>query len=68
MSLSRLVNVDWRTSKSCAGSNCVEVGAVEDSIAVRDSKNPAGPVLMYSLQEWRDFLAGAKNGDFDDLA
>ena len=61
------VNVDWRTSRSCGGGNCVEVGAVEGGIAVRDSKDPQGAVLRYTADEWRDFVAGAKNGDFDDL-
>jgi hypothetical protein len=35
---------------------------------VRDSKNPDGAVLLYTAAEWRDFITGAKNGDFDDLA
>lgn len=61
------VNVDWRTSKSCTSGNCVEVAALGDSIAIRDSKSPSSAVLLYIANEWRDFIAGAKNGDFDDL-
>ena len=67
MRLSRPVSVDWRTSKSCAGGNCIQVAAINGSIALRDSKDPNGPVLMYSTEEWQEFLAGAKNGDFDSL-
>jgi hypothetical protein len=63
-----LSTVDWRTSRSCANGNCVQVGAVGDgSVAIRDSKSPGGAVLLYTAGEWQDFLAGAKNGDFDDL-
>jgi hypothetical protein len=36
-------------------------------VAVRDSKNPNGPVLNYTTAEWRAFLDGAKKGEFDDL-
>jgi len=34
-------------------------------VAVRDSKNPAHPVQVYSATEWREFIAGVKNGEFD---
>jgi hypothetical protein len=34
-------------------------------MAVRDSKHPDGPVLRFSAEEWRAFLAGAKTGEFD---
>jgi hypothetical protein len=36
-------------------------------VAVRDSKDPDGPVLLYTRAEWRAFLHGAKAGEFDDL-
>ena len=63
----RPVTGDWRVATSCAGGNCVQVAAIGDEIAVRDSKNPDGPVLMYSVEEWQAFLDGAKKGDFDSL-
>ena len=63
-----LNSADWRTSSFCTNGSCVQVAAVDDgTIAVRDSKNPDGAVLLYTPAEWRDFLAGAKSGDFDDL-
>ncbi len=58
----------WRTSTMSAGGNCVEVAPAGGMVAVRDSKNPAGPVLYYTGDEWRAFLGGAKQGEFDDLA
>jgi len=51
--------------RSCEGGGaCVEAGKME-VVAVRDSKNPDGPVLIFDMTEWRDFIWGAKNGQFD---
>ena len=36
-------------------------------IAVRNSRNPTGPALIYTRAEIAAFLTGAKNGEFDDL-
>jgi hypothetical protein len=46
---------------------CVELAAIDGSIAVRDSKDPAGPVLHFTRGEMLAFLQGAKAGEFDDL-
>jgi hypothetical protein len=48
--------------------NCVEVAAIDGGIAVRDSKDPAGPVLHFTRGEILAFLQGAKAGEFDDMA
>lgn len=45
--------------------NCVEVAFVEEAIAVRDSKNPQGPALIFTAAEWDAFVGGAKDGEFD---
>jgi len=37
-------------------------------ILMRDSKNPGGPVLAFTEAEWRAFIAGVKDGEFDDLS
>ncbi|GIE98093.1 hypothetical protein Ari01nite_55580 [Paractinoplanes rishiriensis] len=64
----RSADLDWQTSRSCSQGACVQVAAVGDgTIAVRDSKDPAGPILRYSATEWREFLTGAKDGDFDNV-
>jgi len=34
-------------------------------VAVRDSKDPGGPILNYTDAEWFAFLHGVKNGEFD---
>ena len=46
---------------------CVEVAAAPGGVAVRDSKDPNGPVLSFDLREFAVFAAGVKAGDFDDL-
>ncbi|MEU7831054.1 DUF397 domain-containing protein [Nonomuraea sp. NPDC049129] len=60
-----LSRAQWRTS-SFSGSNgqCVQVTFVPDHVAVRDSKDPQGPALIFTLDEWAAFLAGARDGEF----
>jgi hypothetical protein len=57
----------WRKSSrsDMSGPNCVEVATVGGTVAVRDSKNPHGPALMFSREAWQAFLAGAVAGEFD---
>ncbi len=43
----------------------MEVAFVEQAVAVRDSKNPAGPALIFTAAEWDAFVGGAKGGEFD---
>lgn len=58
----------WRKAQqSVQNGQCVELARAGSMIAIRDSKNPAGPMLMYTAAEWRAFLDGAKHGEFDDL-
>ncbi len=54
----------WRKSSysSSQGDNCVEVAAVPNGAAVRDSKDPHGPVLRFSAGEWRAFIRDVKAG------
>ena len=61
-----VAGVIWRKS-SYSGSNggdCVEVAMLpEDSRAVRDSKDPGGPKLGFSRDEWRAFTTSIKRGE-----
>ncbi|MER5266827.1 DUF397 domain-containing protein [Actinosynnema sp. NPDC002837] len=51
-----LTNVRWRkSSRSSSQANCVEVARVADRTAVRDSKNPDGPVLFFGKVDWSAF-------------
>jgi hypothetical protein len=56
----------WRKSNaSNSNGECVEVAFVDDAVLVRHSQDPSGPVLSFSYPEWKAFLAGAHNGEFD---
>jgi hypothetical protein len=55
----------WRKSARSGGAtNCVEVaGGLPLIVAVRDSKDPAGPALTFALGAWDTFTARVKSGD-----
>jgi Domain of unknown function (DUF397) len=64
-------NVDgaiWHKSSRSGdnGGACVEVARnLPGIVAVRDSKDASGPVLAIAPDDWRAFLVGVKNGEFD---
>lgn len=51
-----------KSSLSTANGQCVEVRAGRGGVAVRDSKNPDGPVLSFTRPMWEAFLAEVKTG------
>jgi Domain of unknown function (DUF397) len=56
----------WRRPRACANSECVEVAALADEVAMRCSRSP-DLVLTFTKAEWGEFLRGAKAGDFDEV-
>ncbi|SRR6266568_2083148 len=52
----------WRKSSYSGGNGggCVEVALAEEDIAVRDSKDPKGPCLQFSADDWHAFLTRIK--------
>lgn len=59
--------LDWRKSSFCsASSTCVEVSALPDGgTAMRDGKDPAGPILSFGAAAWVQFLSQIRAGEFD---
>ena len=58
----------WRKSSysSDQGGNCVEVADLDhDGRAVRDSKDPSGPALRFTVAGWSAFTIGLRAGEFD---
>lgn len=56
----------WRKSPFSGGNGaCVEVAMLDDAVAVRDSKDPDGPVLRFTPAEWAAFTAGVVAGEFE---
>jgi hypothetical protein len=62
--------VAWRKSRrSNPSGNCVELAELADGagVAVRNSRDPEGPALVYTTEEIVAFLLGVRDGEFDDL-
>lgn len=57
----------WQKSSFCNGaSSCVEVAPLADgNVALRDSKEQDGPILVFTPAEWAAFTAGVRDGEFD---
>lgn len=53
----------WRrSSHSTAANNCVETALLSGQLAVRDSKDPQGPALLFRCAAWTDFVQGLTGG------
>jgi len=58
----------WRKAQSSRSNGaCVELASADGMVAIRDSKNPDGPILRYTAEEWQAFLDSAKKGELDNL-
>jgi hypothetical protein len=67
MDASALPGATWikSTYSGPTGGNCVEVAFLGDGqVAVRNSRHPAGPALIFTAAEWDAFLGGARDGEF----
>jgi hypothetical protein len=69
MSASQLQGVTWQKSaRSNPSGNCVEFAALPGGgAAVRNSRDPEGPALIYTPAEIEAFILGVRDGDFDNL-
>ena len=62
-------SLNWRKSTvSNPSGNCVELAELSSGeIAVRNSRHPTGPTLVYTRAEISAFILGVLGGEFDDL-
>ena len=59
------LNVWRKSSRSGSNGQCVEVMDTGADVMVRDSKNPTGPALTFTRDEWRAFLGGVQDNEFN---
>ncbi|MEU6313793.1 DUF397 domain-containing protein [Streptomyces sp. NPDC047014] len=69
ISAESIQGVTWRKASASIGSGeCVEAaGLGGGSVALRNSRFPEGPALVFTRGEWSAFLVGAKADEFDCL-
>jgi len=62
-----LSSASWRKSSfsSGGGNACVEIATLPGTVAIRDSKDPDGPVHLLRPAAFRDLITRIKRGDFD---
>jgi len=60
-------DLNWLVTRTWEGGACVRVARQGDSVLI-GRLNPEGPITEFTIEEWRHFIAGAKLGDFDDIA
>jgi hypothetical protein len=63
----RDISTSWiKSSRSGpTGGNCVEVAFLAGGdVAMRNSRDPGGPALIFTRAEWEAFLGGARDGEF----
>lgn len=65
----RIEGAVWlKSRRSNPSGNCVELAALPDGgFAIRNSRHPEGPALVYTRDEIAAFVGGAKDGDFDRM-
>jgi hypothetical protein len=67
MAATELADARWVKSRRSGptGGNCVEVACLDDGqVAVRNSRYPSGPALVFTEREWEAFVGGARDGEF----
>lgn len=62
--MDHLDGLAWRTSSYSGsnGGNCIEIATTGNTVAIRDSKDPHGPVLSLGPQGWQRFAELVKSG------
>ena len=59
-----LSHAAWTKSVYSNDNGCVEIAYVDGQVAIRDSKNPGGPKLVFTPMEWTAFVNGVRDALF----
>ncbi|MET0426369.1 MAG: DUF397 domain-containing protein, partial [Actinoplanes sp.] len=59
-----LTEAIWRRSARSTGEGVEVAVNIPGVIAVRDSRRPDGPALIFTPREWEAFVGGAQDGEF----
>jgi Domain of unknown function (DUF397) len=62
-----LESLDWKVSRTCDTGACVGVARHGDLVYICNTNDSEGAISKFTPEEWRQFLAGAKLGHFDEL-
>ena len=57
----------WYRDKRCESGACVEIAEDGDTVLLRSTRNQKAAPVALSRDEWREFLAGAKDGAYDAI-
>lgn len=60
-------DLDWLISRTCEGGACVGVARRGEHVLIGNTSSPGGSVGEFTIDEWRQFVAGVKLGDFDGI-
>lgn len=61
-------DLDWHVSRTCESGACVKVARRGEFVLIGNTNSPDGPFSEFTADEWRQFLAGVRLGDFDGIA
>lgn len=59
--------LNWFASR-CESGACIKVARQGEYVLIGNTNSPKGPFSEFTTEEWRNFLAGVKSGDFDGIA
>jgi hypothetical protein len=59
-------DLDWRVSRTCDSGACIKVARDGERIFFGNTTKPDS-TITYTADEWREFVAGVRRGDFDDI-
>lgn len=61
-------DLKWYISRTCDAGACIKIARKDGLVVIGNTNKPDGPFSEFTVEEWRQFLAGAKLGDFDEIA